>query len=331
MRNSVLRDRFGTSGGHPADTMSRKRKELPHPSPTAGLEWGTRRRTMEHRPALAEPACTTCQARGSAVASSCSSVLRPLFPRSGSAVSVLKFVRPRRSCSNVSVGCVRVCALDQVETFFRARESFCGGNLHSAWCNFSSARRHQNSFLVEIHRNSPTYSALKNRPLETVFSLLTPPTRRAKVSSTCAAAPFAVPTSQQRACRGPREVRGSRIPACWICAGIGIAHCGRTSQPLAMLCATRGKLREARGPLQPMGCELPIRWGQRPAVHCQPHRMQRTARRLSWTQSGFVFVYFVAVRGRQDLCQSAQPMRFGRPRTGSGWTGEREHARSGTC
>ena len=233
-------------------------------------------------------------------------------------MSVLKFVPPRRSRLNASAGCVRVCAVDYVSTLFRTWESSWGGDMHYVWCNFSSDRRHQDSLLVEIHRNSPTYSALKNRPLERVFSQLTPPTRRVRVSSTCAAAPFG-------------EVRGSRIPDRTIWVGIGIAHSGRTSQPLAMLCATRSNLREARGPLQPIGCELPIRWGKRPAVHCQPHRTQRTARRLSWTQSGFGFVYFVAVRDRQSFCQSAQPMRFGRPQTGSGWTGEREHARSGTC
>ena len=241
------------------------------------------------------------------------------------------FVPPRRSRLQASAGCVRVFALDSaldsaldfaldfVGTLFRARASR-GGNMHCRWCDFSSARRRENSLVVEIYRSSPICCIEKNRPLEIVFSQLTPPTERAKVSSTCAAAPFG-------------EVRGSsRIPTCRsIWAGIGVAQSGHTSQPLAMLCATRSDLREARGPLQPIGCELPIRWGQQPAVHRQPHRMQRTARRLSWTQSWFGLVYLVAVGNRQSFCQSAQPMRFGRPRTGSGWTGEREHARSGTC
>ncbi len=94
---------------------------------------------------------------------------------------------------------------------------------------------------VRKYTHSTIYCAVENRPQEIVFSQLTPPIGKAKVTSTCAAVPFG-------------EVRShSRVP---VCRPRAAKKSGRTSQPLAMLCATRSDLRAARGPLQPIGRRL---------------------------------------------------------------------------
>ena len=164
------------------------------------------------------------------------------------------FVLLRRGSSDTLLGCVPGCV---------------GRQMHLIWCNFISFLRLGDSFLrtgysspVKICIHSTIYCAVENRPQEIVFSLLTLPIGKAKVTSTCAAVPFG-------------EVRShSRVPAYRSRAA---KKSGRTSQPLAMLCATRKPgeqyavcrtvreritaaqlkcfqdLRAARGPLQPIG------------------------------------------------------------------------------
>ena len=155
------------------------------------------------------------------------------FPRSGPAVFTLTFVSLRRGCSKTLLGCVPGCA---------------GQEMHPRWCNFISFLCLGDSFLrtcnssgLKNYIGSTIYCAVENRPQEIVFSQLTPPIGKAKVTSTCAAVPFG-------------EVRShSRVP---VYRPRAAKKSGRTSQPLAMLCATRSDLRAARGPLQPIGCRL---------------------------------------------------------------------------
>lgn len=143
------------------------------------------------------------------------------------------FVSLRRGCSKTLLGCVSGCV---------------GREMHLGWCNFISFLRLGDSFLrtgysspVKNYIHGTIYCAVEIRPQEIVFSQLTPPIGKAKVTSTCAAVPFG-------------EVRShSRVPAC---RNRAAKQSGRTSQPLAMLCATRSDLRAARGPLQPIGCRL---------------------------------------------------------------------------
>ena len=146
-------------------------------------------------------------------------------------------VSPRRGSLNTLPGCVSGC----VSTPLQGLEVLCRREMHLSWCNFVSIPCVAHSFQGKIRIHSPISCAVENRPQEIVFSQLTPPIGNAKVSSTCAAVPFG-------------EVRShSRVPAC---RNRAAKQSGRTSQPLAMLCATRSDLRAARGPLQPIGCRL---------------------------------------------------------------------------
>jgi hypothetical protein len=190
-----------------------------------------------------EPASTPCQPGRAGVACFCSVVLRPLFSHSGSSVLTLMLVSPRRGSLNTLAGCVPGC----VSTPRQGLEVLCRREMHLKWCSFVSIPCVVHFFQVKKCIHSPISCAVENRPQEIVFSQLTPPIGNAKVSSTCAAVPFG-------------EVRShSRVPACRRSKSgqqrNRAAKSGRTSQPLAMLCATRSKLRAARGPLQPIGRE----------------------------------------------------------------------------
>ena len=138
-----------------------------------------------------------------------------------------------RCDSNTLSGCVPGC----ISNHGRRLEAFRHREVHLYWCNCVSILRSGNSSGLKSYIDSPICCAVENTPQEIVFSLLTPPIAHAKVTSTCAAVPFG-------------EVRShSRVPV----YRSRTAMFGRTSQPLAMLCATRSEFLGARGPLQPIG------------------------------------------------------------------------------
>jgi hypothetical protein len=153
------------------------------------------------------------------------------------------FVSLCRDHSNILFGRVSGCGNAPQQRL----EAFCGRIMHLGWCNCVSILSSGNSSGLKSYIDSPICCAVENTPQEIVFSLLTPLVRDARVSSTCAAVPFG-------------EVRSrSRVPACRLSIGRDrnrTAKFGRTSQPLAMLCAAQSDLRAARGPLQPIGRRL---------------------------------------------------------------------------
>ena len=190
-----------------------------------------------------EPASTPCQPGRAGVALFCSVVLRPLCPRSGSSGLTLMLVSPRRGSLNTLAGCLPGCVSTPLEWL----EVLCCQEMHLKWCNCVSIPCVVRFSQVKNRIHSPISCALEIRPQEIVFSQLTPPIGNAKVSATCAAVPFG-------------EVRShSRVPACRRSKSgqqrNRAAKSGRTSQPLAMLCAIRSDFRAARGPLQPIGHE----------------------------------------------------------------------------
>jgi hypothetical protein len=136
-----------------------------------------------------EPSSTPCQLGGTGVGCCCSVVLRPLFPRSGSAVFTLMFVSLCRGRLSTLAGCVPDC----VSTLLPRLILFCRHEMHLGWCNCDSFLSVINSAPLRNCFDSPIYCAVEIVPQEIVFSLLTPAIPPAKVSSTCAAVPSGSP------------------------------------------------------------------------------------------------------------------------------------------
>jgi hypothetical protein len=120
-------------------------------------------------------------------------ILRPLFPRSGSAVLTLMYVWLRCG-SNTLSGCVS----GRVSASLATPKVFCCRKTHHKLCNCISNLDDGSFPRAKNYINSPICCAVENRPQEIVFSQLTPPIGNAKVSSTCAAVPFGEVRSHSR-------------------------------------------------------------------------------------------------------------------------------------